>query len=312
MVPLIGPLAAIKLVNLPFVMLMATAVYKIVGLSSAERSSARLAAAALCVTPTVLVNAFLWGQADSIYTSFVAWFVLFAMRQSPHMALAMFGVALSFKFQTIFVSPLLLYLLLSRQVQIQHLLIVPLVYVLMMVPAALAGRPWVELLGVYAGQVQSPSPLSEIAPNPWHIIQRLNLIDYPTGLVIGLAAATLAGLAIAIGSLRLERTPSTTLLIAALCGALMPYLLPKMHERYFFVADVLTLALAFAVPRLWLPAVLFQLGSIAAYLSYFGVYPGALYGFLPVTFAVGLLVLAYMQARLQSRVLGSLIRFPTD
>ena len=50
----------------------------------------------------------------------------------------------------------------------------------------------------------------------------------------------------------------------------MPYLLPKMHERYFFVADIMTLTLAFVDPRLWVTVPLFQVGSLLSYLPYFG------------------------------------------
>ena len=51
------------------------------------------------------------------------------------------------------------------------------------------------------------------------------------------------------------------LLVAALSAAAMPYVLPRMHDRYFFIADLLSLAVAFVYPRYWLAAVLFQIGS---------------------------------------------------
>ena len=49
----------------------------------------------------------------------------------------------------------------------------------------------------------------------------------------------------------------------------MPFLLPYMHDRYLYLADVLTLAWAFALPcRVPVP-VLVQLASLSAYLTYF-------------------------------------------
>jgi len=33
---------------------------------------------------------------------------------------------------------------------------------------------------------------------------------------------------------------------------MMPFFLPKMHERYFYVADVILLLLAMHLPRLWI------------------------------------------------------------
>ena len=83
----------------------------------------------------------------------------------------------------------------------------------------------------------------------------------------------------------------------------MPYLLPKMHDRYFFVADIMTLTLAFVIPRLWVTAPLFQVGSLLAYLAYFGLSGrGAVYGLLPVTFGVGILALEYVRAQVGSSV----------
>ena len=48
-----------------------------------------------------------------------------------------------------------------------------------------------------------------------------------------------------------------------------PFVLPKMHERYFFFGDTILLLLAAACPRLWaLPAALLQVAAIMAYTPY--------------------------------------------
>src|SRR6185503_4470866 len=117
-------------------------------LSSGSRSRAATAAAVLCVAPTPLVNAFAWPQADCIFTSFLALFVLFAIKKAPVAAASMFGVALAFKLQAMFLAPLLLYLILAKRMRVWHLACVPIIYLLMMLPAAIAGRPWFELVTV--------------------------------------------------------------------------------------------------------------------------------------------------------------------
>jgi Gpi18-like mannosyltransferase len=45
----------------------------------------------------------------------------------------------------------------------------------------------------------------------------------------------------------------------------MPYVLPAMHERYFFTADVLAIIFAFHVPRYSYLAVLIGTVSLLAY-----------------------------------------------
>ena len=303
LVPLVDPLTAIKLINVPFVAILSLAIYQIVFLSSGNRSRAAIAAAALCVAPTPLVNAFAWAQTDCIFTSFLALFVVSAIKGARVAAASMFGVALAFKLQAMFLAPLLLYLIVAKQMRVWHLVLIPTVYLLMMVPAAIAGRPWLELVTIYARQADMFSELAVQAPNPWRIVSALELVDYRTGVLIASSLAGLTALGIAVGSLRLEFSSRTILLVATLSAALMPYLLPKMHDRYFFVADIMTLTLAFVVPRLWVTAPLFQVGSLMAYLAYFGVSGrAAVYAVVPISFGVGVLVLEYVRAQVESSV----------
>jgi Gpi18-like mannosyltransferase len=300
LVPWVGTVAAIKLINLPFIAILSLAIYHIVLIASESRRRAATAAALFWIVPTPLVNAFAWGQLDCVYAAFLALFVLFAIKRAPIAAASMFGVSLAFKPQPIFLLPVLLYLILAKHMRVWHLVFVPVMYLLMMVPAAIAGGHWLEFVNnIYVAPFEAFSVLSVTAPNPWKIVGALQLVDYRTGLLVGTAAAGLAGLVISVGTLRLEPNARTVVLVAALSGALMPYLLPKMHERYFFVADVMTFTLAFVIPRLWATVALFQVGS----LLYFGVSPhGPIYAILPVTFGVGILTLAYVSAQVASTV----------
>ena len=303
LVPLVGPRAAIKLLNLPFIVILSLAIYHIVLVSSGSRSRAATAGAAVWIAPTPLVNAFAWGQTDCIFTSFLALFVLFTIKRAPVAAASFFGVALTIKLQAMFLLPLLLYSILAKQMRVWHLLLVPMTYLLMMVPAAIAGRPWFELVTIHVTHVQRFSELAIHAPNLWRIVGRLELVDYRTGLLIGCAAAGLVGAATAISALRLQFGPRTIVLVAALSSALMPYLLPKMHDRYFFVADIMTLTVAFVIPRLWVTVPLLQVGSLLSYLPYFGLSGRAsVYAVLPVTLAVSILALEYVRAQVGSNV----------
>ena len=45
---------------------------------------------------------------------------------------------------------------------------------------------------------------------------------------------------------RNSRDPEMLILLGALAGTALPFLLPKMLERYYFLGDVMTLALALA------------------------------------------------------------------
>jgi hypothetical protein len=96
-------------------------------------------------------------------------------------------------------------------------------------------------------------------------VQYTRLISYETGVLLGSAAAVLTALALGALSVRWRRLHGGDLLLLAVTvAAAMPYVLPKMHERYFFLADILAYALAISRPRPWtiFVAVAIQLGSV--------------------------------------------------
>lgn len=287
--PWLNTRAAIKLINAPFVIACVWGISRIVREVSGDRSLAMTAAAVSLVCPTLLINAFAFGQCDSIFTSFLIWFVYFAIRDRPELACLMFGIALSFKLQALFLAPLLGTLWLWRRVRTRQLFLIPIAYLAMMAPAAIAGRPWDELLTVYARQSELMHDLSLNSPNPWWFLRFV--VDYRTGLIAGLALGLAVAAVVVWRSVKLPRTAITILLLAATFSALMPWVLPKMTARYFFVADLLTIALAFGGLRLWPVAVLIQIGSLLAIMSDFFVPWGtAALGFGPMTLGVGILV----------------------
>lgn len=295
--PAVGTVAAIKLVNAPFVASCAWGIGSIVRHVSGEDDRGTIAAAVTLVCPSLLINAFAHGQCDAVFASFLIWFVYFAVRERPVLACLMFGLAVSFKLQAMFLSPLLLTLWFWRRVRFWHLLLIPATYVLMMTPAALAGRPWGELLTVYVGQAKLKHDLSLNAPNFWWFTRGHGW--YPVAVWIGLALGAVGGLFIVWRSVRLDRKTISVLLIAAVCAALMPAILPKMTSRYFIIADLLSIALAFVRPRLWPAAVLIQIGSVLAVSSYFFAGWGvATLAFGPMTLGVGIVVYEFV---LQSR-----------
>ncbi len=89
---------------------------------------------------------------------------------------------------------------------------------------------------------------------------------------VGLAVAALVVLAFGIWLLRRRRplAAGEVLLVAAASTMVIPWLLPEMHERYFYLAEVL-LVLAIVVDRrMILPAAAIQAASTITYLSYLG------------------------------------------
>ncbi len=87
---------------------------------------------------------------------------------------------------------------------------------------------------------------------------------------VGLGLAAAVALAFGVWLLRRRRplAAGQVLLVAATATMVVPWLLPEMHERYFYLAEVL-LVLAIVVDRrMILPAAAIQIASTITYLSY--------------------------------------------
>ena len=85
---------------------------------------------------------------------------------------------------------------------------------------------------------------------------------------IGAAALVIVLLAVWFWLHRDDCSDRALVLAAALLAVAIPFFLPHMHDRYFFAADALTLALAAAWPQLVLPAVLCEFASLLGYHAY--------------------------------------------
>ena len=79
-------------------------------------------------------------------------------------------------------------------------------------------------------------------------------------LVLGVIYTLIAG--------RYELDAERIVTAAVVFVLLVPFVLPGMHERYFYLADVLTVVLAFYRPRLWYVPLLVQAASLLSYLPF--------------------------------------------
>lgn len=203
-----------------------------------------------------------------MYTCFLLAFYRLILAGKPTLALACFGTALAFKLQAIFIGPTLLALVLTGELQLWQFIAVPASYLLWMLPAALAGRPWKQLLLVYSSQYNAPSRLAMHLPNPLFMIQGwISMQHVVAATRISLAIASLASLLVAWVYLRRPRmhNPVGLLTMLTLCPLIEAYLLPKMHDRYFFVGDVFAIVLIAVRPALWFAALLLQASAFIVY-----------------------------------------------
>ncbi|HEY3679690.1 MAG TPA: hypothetical protein VGL45_13310 [Bradyrhizobium sp.] len=232
--------------------------------------SPSVAFAAVWLAPTVLFNGAVWGQADAIWTFFILLSLYFICRDKPLAGVVSFSVGFSVKAQAIFLSPLIFALVLRRTIHWLWLAAIPIVYLAVAAPALLLGQPLSDILTVYFNQAETFARLSMNAANIWLFVpNRL----YAAGVAAGMIISAAGGLALSIVAARTENLRKVEHLVpvAALSLILMPFVLPKMHDRYFYAFEVMAIVLACLKPRFSAIAVMAQINGVIAYLSYYGI-----------------------------------------
>ena len=238
--------------------------------ASGARASARMAAFVVLI-PTVALNASLFAQCDAMWTAACVSAVACAIRRRLAWMLVWSGLAFALKAQAAFCAPFVVAVLLQERAPWRLWLIPPAVYLLAMLPAWLAGWPAADLATIYLRQAQWFDALSMNAPNIWAVVQQLPVPPAVPLDKIAFAAAGSGALVYVALLARRSLDPERMIAAALLSSLLVPGLLPRMHERYFFLADVLALALA-AVARdrpAWLIFLAVQTSSLMSLLAYF-------------------------------------------
>jgi Gpi18-like mannosyltransferase len=258
----------IKFVTIVFDVVLAILASRLVAFYRPGPMWPALAFALVFLAPTVLLNSAAWAQADAIFTTFLLAALLALLHKHNSLAMTLYAIAISFKLQAGFALPLFVSLAWQRQLPWRTFLLLPVVYALVNVPALLVGRPLADAFLVYGAQVDRYDDLTLKAPNlfQWLPPDPRALLQW-----VGFGMAGVFVLSIWFIVRKWQILP----LALALCIGL-PFFLPRMHDRYFYPADVLSIVCAVAFVRAgsrrsWVwgaITVLVQVASLAAYVTY--------------------------------------------
>ncbi len=323
----IPKLIAIKTLSVVFDGVLALFTYLILNLQYKRWYIAIIGSLVVVFAPTIFINSAAWGQCDAIYTAFCLGSLYFALKERPAWACIFFALALSFKLQAVFFLPVLLMLSLKQKLPLKYLTLIPLIFLLMLVPAYIAGRSPQSLLTIYAGQIstggqgggqfnagvpgqfggRTPGQFNRATPGQFNgrvpgqfnggalgqyngrgfggrnfLTSSLTLnapsfyqwlpASAPTywkwvGILLAAIVVILVGWLLAASKKRF--TADVLLKITLVFALAIPFLLPEMHERYFYLADVVSIIYAFFFPRFFYIAIITQLCSLLSYAPYF-------------------------------------------
>ncbi len=292
----IPKLVAIKTLSVVFDGFLGLFTYLLLGLKFRRSYAAIIGVLVVLFAPTIVINSAAWGQSDAIYTAFCLGSLYFLLKERPGWASVFFGLAISFKLQAIFFLPVLLIVLLRRKWAMKYLLLIPAVFLLTLAPAFLAGRDALSLLTIYVGQIISagvggPGQFNGIGKGPFNgggpgggsFSSSSFTLNAPSfyqwlpagapeywkwiGIILAMMFVILIGVLIMASKKHL--TQAIILKVALVFALAVPFFLPEMHERYFYLADVLSIIYAFYFPRYFFVAVIMQLCSLLSYAPYF-------------------------------------------
>ena len=264
----------IKSVSILFDYIAAGLVYAIARLRWGNVWQPLAGFAAVLSAPTVFLNGAYWGQSDIIYTAVLLACIYLLLLKSDGWAMACFGIALAIKLQAAWLGPFILMMMIRGRIRWWLAVVPPLMYLALALPAVLAGRSLAEVSTIYLTQAGTQAVLNYSVANlhffPHYFFTHLGW--WPEGVPFIAKAAIvftgLLGLLFAWQASR-GRLEAEALLVAAVVSVLiLPQFLPHMHNRYFFIADVLVILLAVWRPTYWPAALIMQFNSYVTYISF--------------------------------------------
>ena len=238
---------------------------------SRRKGIAALAATLLC--PTVIFNSAWWCQCDIIYVTFMLLSLLFIFKEKGVLACLMLGIAFSFKVQAVFLLPFLVILWLKgKTVKFWHLLLVPAVFLVSLIPSWIAGRPLGDLLSVYFlqageyryGTLHYPNFYEFLHENNvhWHHLRELGSF----GLYFAFGVLGIFAYWAYFRKFRMTRQIMVTMALFSIC--LVLFTMPHMHERYGLVVDLLVIVYALQRPEKTPIALCYILVSLLSYIPF--------------------------------------------
>lgn len=224
----------------------------------------------LLFVPTVVLNGSYWAQCDVIYGALVVHAVASLLEGRNKWSLVWLALAFSFKLQTVFIMPLWGVLWLAGRVKFRELFVFPGVYALTAVPALLLCKPLGDILGVYLGQMGEYDRLTLNAPTVYQFLPQNGVYDQSFLSQLGIIAAMIVAFAMLFVGVwkRKQLDNQMAMAVAMVLVVGIPFFLPHMHERYFYLADVLAVCWAVANVRRIPVAVLVCGSSLASYSVY--------------------------------------------
>lgn len=260
----VGSLYAVKIISVVFDFVAAFFVFKLVERKYKNETAAVFSFATVLFAPTVILNGSYWGQCDIIYSAFLLASIYFLSKNKTALSFIMYGLSISFKLQAIFLFPIYVIFFLKKKLNFAGFFIIPAIFFLSVIPSVIIGRPWADAFSIYLLQAKNYSSLTLNAPTIYQWFSKADFLIFSrVGLLF--TAATICAFVFLVYKKRGEINNDHIIKISFVLLSVVPFLLPKMHERYFFPADIFSIVYAYYFPRYFFVPIGMQIISFFSY-----------------------------------------------
>lgn len=258
---------------------MAVLTTKILG--KEKKLSALLAYTLTIFLPTVVLNSSVWAQCDSIYTAFVIWSLVYLVDKKYLPSFILLGIACAFKLQFIFILPIYVLVALSQWKEFPWynfgwIIIADFVLCLPVILTRTASIA--ECMLIYVRQTgRYSNRISLNFPGFYNLILNPDnsdnvIYNFPTWLpklmvVITLSIFAITALIVLVKKIKFSKKDIINIGIWSVLVS--TFFLPYMHERYIYMAEVLSIIylIMYGIKRSYV-AVLLQVCSICTYMLF--------------------------------------------
>lgn len=268
----LSPVILYKSLSVVFDYVMAVAVARFVYEETGKNiNKAVFSFAMVLLSPIVIMNSAMWGQCDSIFTSFLVLTVFYFKKEKYPLAFLMYGLAFSFKLQAVFLLPFLLFAYLRKKnFSIINFLITPLVMFVVTIPAIVMGRSWKAAFAVYWYQTKSCNKLYFSYPSFWALLVehqegKIAAVEYMKLMFVLLTVFVLAMFMFYMIRKGVEMKGDNILFVAFLFVYTCVLFLPGMHDRYGFPYEILAVPICFKERKTIPPAIALLCLTIPVY-----------------------------------------------
>ncbi len=280
--------------SLSFICEIITAIYvaKIVASVTSKPFNMLYVAIILCI-PNFLIDSSVWAQCDTMYALFAVMGVYYGINHKSKSCFICMGIGLAVKMQMLLIYPLVLILLLAkdnqgnRYILWRDIWLAPVAFMLASSLPLFFGGSLFKVFKVYFNQTTVGNAGQALVGNCANL--SLCFKDIPKGstwyyillcLFIAITACIIC--VIIVKSLKASKgvmSARQILFLSALLPMVGTWFMPKMLDRFFYLAEVFALTnllvsrdIKFLVPFVWL-----EMGIFVTYLAVFGIIIGIMY-----------------------------------